>query len=185
MNKKAFTVLLSNYGAITSFGLLVPIFALFVVELGGTAKDAGIASAIYYFLGGIFMLLLRPLINRSKNRTKYYIFGNGLQAVCAFLLLFVDTLPQLFVLQAIFAFAAALRVPAQRALFGQYEDKGKEGSEWATFEGGNYIIMGLSAAFGGIIAVTLSFDSVFLAMTFIQTLSTIYCMRLLKRGRRR
>jgi sugar phosphate permease len=180
MNKKLLVILLSNYGAVISLGFFTPIFALYVIELGGTVYEAGIATAIYYFVGGLLMLLFRWVINNRKLRIGYYVWGNFLEGVTALLYLAVNTVPQFYLAQLVHALATAMRIPSQRTLYAQFEDRGKEGSEWSIMEGGNFIIIGISAAAGGYVASTFSFQSVFMIMAIIQFLTTLYCLRLYK-----
>jgi len=185
VNKKLLVVLFSNYGAVISLGFYIPIFALYVVKLGGSVRQAGLSTAIYYVLGGVLMLLFRMLTNNKRARPGYYLVGNALEAVAALLFIMVTSVPQLYVVQLVHALATAMRVPSQRALYGQYEDKGKEGSQWSIMEGGNYIIIGLSAAAGGMVASVLSFRIVFLVVAGVQIITTLYSLRLYKRPARK
>lgn len=180
MNRKFLIVLLSNYGAVISLGFFIPIFALYIVELGGSVAEAGIATAIYYILGGIFMLLFRLLINRTSNRPMYYTLGNALETITALCFVFVTSVTQFYIVQVVHALATALRVPSQRTLYSQFTPKGKEGQAWSIMEGGNFIIMGISAAAGGLIVSALSFQTVFLVMAGIQAIATLYCTKLIK-----
>lgn len=184
MNRRLLVVLLSNYMSVISLGFFAPIFALYVVELGGTVADAGIAAAIYYIAGGFLMLFLRLIINAKKSRAKYYIIGNALEAIAAFLYIFTNSVPQFYIVQLVHALATALRVPSQRALYAQHADKGKEGSEWSIMEGGNFIIIGVSAAAGGLVVTLLSYHAVFVIMGIFQTMTTLYCLKLLKYNKR-
>lgn len=180
MNAKLRVVLLSNYGAAISLGLFAPIYALFVVRLGGSGLEAGLSSAVYYFLGGSFMLLLRPLQDLRANRPKIYMLGYVLEGVTAICLIFTATINQLYLVQVLHAFATALRVPSQRALYAEHEDKGLEGSEWSIMEGGDFMILGAAAAAGGIIVSTMSFDLIFSLMAIIQFAAATYCLSLLR-----
>lgn len=181
MNKKLLVLLLSNYGSVIGLGFFTPIFALYIVKLGGSVAEAGIATAIYYVVGGLLMLLFGAILNSKKSRPKYYVLGNALEGVAALLFIAVSTTMQFYIVQLVHALATAMRVPSQRALYAQYEDKGKEGSEWSLMEGGNFIIIGISAAIGGFVASQMSFKSVFLLMAMVQFLTTLYSLRLLRK----
>jgi Na+/melibiose symporter-like transporter len=178
MNKHLLAVLISNYGAVISIGFFTPIFALYVVKLGGTIGDVGIATAIYYIAGGALMLLFRSFMNRRSSLANWYILGNLLEAITALLFIFVQSVLQFYIVQILHAVATALRVPSQRALFARLQDHGKEGSEWSVMEGGDFIILGLSAALGGAVVYYLNFSIVFLIMAFVQTIAAVYALRL-------
>lgn len=180
MNKKLLTVLLSNYGSVISIGFFTPIYALYIVKLGGDVADAGLATAIYFLAAGGLMLLFRFFMNNKKNRPKYYIWGNALEGIAALLFILVNTTMQFYLVQLVHALATAMRVPSQRALYAQYQDRGKEGSEWSIMEGGDFIIMGIAAAVGGYVASTMSFQTVFLLIAGVQFITTIFSLRLLK-----
>ena len=184
MNKKLLVLLLSNYGSVIGLGFFTPIFALYIVKLGGTVAEAGIATAIYYVAGGILMLLFGKIMNSKKSRPRYYVAGNALEGIAALLFILVSSTTQFYIVQLVHALATAMRVPSQRALYAQYQDRGKEGSEWSIMEGGNFIIIGLSAAVGGVVASVMSFQSVFLLMACVQFLTTLYSLRLLRTKKR-
>ncbi len=182
MNKRLIAVLISNYGAVISIGFFTPIFALYVVKLGGTIGDVGIATAIYYIAGGALMLLFRSFMNRRASLANWYILGNVLEAIAALLFIFVQSVLQFYIVQIVHAVATAFRVPSQRALYARLEDRGKEGSEWSVMEGGNFIILGLSAALGGAVVYYMDFGAVFLIMAVVQLIAAIYALSLREPG---
>ena len=56
--KRGLKLLLEADGFVLfGFGLLAPIYAIFVEKIGGDVLDAGIAYAIYLFVLGIFIYL--------------------------------------------------------------------------------------------------------------------------------
>ena len=178
MNKNLLVVLFSNYGAVISIGFFTPIFALYIVELGGNIADVGLATAIYYIAGGGLMLLLRSLMNKNTSLLRWYVWGNVLESVAAILFIFAQSVLVFYVIQTVHALATAFRVPSQRALYAKLEDKGKEGGEWSVMEGGNFIIIGLSALAGGAVVYYLNFQTVFVMMAVIQLLAALYALRL-------
>lgn len=180
MNKYLKSVLLSNYGAVISMGLFTPIFALFVVELGGGAFQVGAAAASYYFLAGVCMFSIRRWLDSPRMLPKIYCLGYVLGGLAALSFIFVSELWQLFLVQTLHALATACRVPAQRALYAEHEDKGKEGSEWSIMEGGDFMILGVAALAGGAVVATISFDIIFGLMALLQFGAAIMATRLIR-----
>ena len=185
MNKKLLVILLSNYGSVIGLGFYIPIFAIYVVKLGGTVQEAGIATAVYYISAGALMLLFRVLVNNKKTRPTYYVWGNALEGVAALLYITVTSVTGFYIVQLVHGLATAMRVPSQRALYAQYQDRGKEGSEWSIMEGGNFVLIGLSAVAGGLVASNFSFHNVFMIVAGIEFIATLHALRLYKKSRSR
>jgi MFS family permease len=179
MNHKLKIVLFSNYGAVISLGLFSPIAALYVVQIGGSTMEAAIVAALHHVLAGLLMIIFGKLEDNQHNRPRMYLAGYLLGALASICLIFTNSITQLLLVQAVYAVAAALRIPSQRALYAEHEDEGHEGREWSIMEGGDFLILGIAAATGGFIASTFSFDIVFTAMAILQLLAGLLCISLI------
>lgn len=180
MNKQLKIILFSNYASVISLGLFTPIYALFVFKLGGSTLEAGTSAAMFYIVAGVLMFALRPLQDRVGFPPRLMVVGYVVGALTSILLMFVGSILQLYLVQIVHAFSAALRRPNQQALYAKHEDQGREGSEWAILEGGDFIIMGLAAASGGLIASSFSFELIFAITAALQLAAAVLCSRLIR-----
>lgn len=171
-------LLISNYSAYVAAGLLTPVYALYVLSIGGNAFDAGATNATFYITAGLLMLILAGRQDRAKDRRKSLVAGFLIESIGSLLLLTVNTITGLYAVQVIHAIGVSLWVPALKAAYAKLEDSGHEASEWSWFEGGDHIITGAAALAGGSIIALLSFKITFATMAVCQLISAYAAWRM-------
>jgi hypothetical protein len=75
--------------------------------------------------------------------------------------LFITEIWQLFIVQAVFGLAVAVRTPAFDGLYSAHLDKGRYASEWGVWESITWIVTGVSAFVGGFVVSQWGFDTLF------------------------
>lgn len=177
---KVLKILISSSFVISfSAGLLGPIYAIFVERIGGDILAAGIAWAIYSIVLGVLVIIFGKIEDRLDWR-KMLIIGRFINILGIGGYFFVQNPIQLFLVQAFLGIAEAIKNPAWDALFSRNIDKGRETSEWATFEGLDYISVGIAAVLGSFVAAVLGFKALFVLMLFsaiIAFLITLFILR--------
>lgn len=149
------------------FGLITPIFAVFLTEQirGGSLVVVGVAEMIYLGTKSIFQIPVSLLIDKTPGeRIDFYsmFLGGILITLVPFLYLFAEFPWQIYILQFIYGLGSALDWPAWMGLFTRHIDENKESFEWSlqtTFE---ELGMAGAALVGGILAERLGFKPVFL-----------------------
>lgn len=173
-------LLLCNYLNLFGFGLFTPIYAIFVLGLGGTAFEAASSWALYGFITGGAILFFGRLEDSSFNKHKLVAAGYFAAAAGALAFYFVENFTQFYIALAVNALAVGILLPAWKALYTKYEDRGAEAGEWSLFDGGNYISAAIAALAGGYLITFYGFKSLFLSMFAIQILAAFVSLKLLK-----
>ena len=170
MNKKLLLLILSDVLILSSFGLLGPIFAVFITNNleGGTLVAAGLATTIFLVVRSVVSLpLSKYFIDKEKHKTHSVLLGTLLIITVPFIYILAKSVQTIFIAQAIYGLGAALAYPAWFSLFTTYMDKKHRGFEytlWSTSVG----IGGAAAAFlGAKIADALGFKALFFLVGFI------------------
>ena len=178
---KALKVLIGSSFFITfSAGLLGPIYAIFVLGIGGNILDASTAWATYSIVMGVLVVVFGK-IEDSLNLTKMLLIGRLLNIFGILGYFFVTSPVHLFLVQAVLGIAAAVKNPSWYALFAKNLTKGKESSQWATVDGLDYISVGIAAIIGGVVASTLGFRALFSLMFVTASISFIITGFLLRK----
>ncbi len=170
LSKQARLLLRISFLVTFAESMLVPIYAAFTEEVGGSILDAGIAFAVFSIATGLVIGLLgtRPVFQR---RIKLFLSMGLWASVCADVgYVFVQNKWQLFAVQVVAGLASGLIEPAWDSVFsdGIEEPSAKHWSIWA---GGTHLLAGLAALAGGLIVAHLSFTVLFLAMAAVDALA--------------
>lgn len=166
MNPVIKLLILSDFIIWTSYQLVIPIFAIYVVTVleGASIEVVGIATAVYLIAKSIFEVPFGIYIDKKKGEKDdlYFAVGGVLISSLAYVFFaFVSSATQLYMVQALLGFGAAMAYPGWYALFTHHIDKGKEGLEWSLYDVLLGIGMAASAAAGGFFAESYGFDILF------------------------
>jgi MFS family permease len=165
-------LILSDLVFYSGWGLISPIFAIFIVETikGGNAFVVGLAAGISLVVRSVFRLVFGIYVDSHKGLKDDYfflVFGLFISAIVSFGFIF-STLPwHIYVLQAISGLGLAMTTAGFTSIFTRNIDTGKESTEW----GIDAIAVGLGPGIAGVIggaAVTyFNFTDVFIAVGII------------------
>ena len=81
MNKFLKILLGADFFIILGMGMITPIYAIFVEQIGGSILDAGSAWAIFAFTSGILMYLIGRWEDRKRHYAKMLFFGYLLRSL--------------------------------------------------------------------------------------------------------
>ena len=175
----------SDLVIIGSFGLVEPIFAVFITDSisGGGIEVVGIASSIFLLAKSLGQIPAAAIIDKIRGEKDdfWFLFGGSL--VCSLiplLYIFVSRPIELYVVQLIYGLASASLMPAWYAIFTRHVDKDKEAIEWGVYR--TILDMGgaIAASLGGFIASIFGFDNLFLIVSSISFLGA-FLLLLIKR----
>lgn len=182
MNRLQRILLLTDALYIFSGGLLGPIYALFVKSIGGDLLDASGAFALFMVSAAVTVFLLALWEDKSKHQTKFVIVGYGIGVLGYFAYLFVNSPISLFLVQVILGLSVALKDPAYDALFSNSQKH--LALAWGEWEAVDYLVLGLGALIGGLIAQNFGFDYllfVMFVMSFFSFVLSLFLLRLKKK----
>ena len=169
----------------SGWGLLSPIFAVFVVKNieGGSLAVVGLASGIYWILKSLLRIPIGIFLDSRKGEEDdfwFLFFGLILSGLVPFGYLMVKNPFHIYLLQILQAFGMAMSLSGWTAIFTRHIDEGKEATEWgldATFVG---LGIGISGILGGMIAQIFGFKTVFILVGILGFLSAILLLGILK-----
>ena len=166
--------------------MLGPLFAVFAQRIGGNILDITWAWAIYLGMTGILTIVAGNVSDRIWQwcgRERLMVAGYGLNALCTFGYVLVDTTTGLFLVQAGLGVALALSSPTWSALYARYSPGEEEaGKNWGLVAGGQRLTLAVAIVVGGYIVNTFSFEALFITMGTIQVIATLYLLPMLRRS---
>ncbi len=185
VNKVIKTLVLFDLVVLSGWGLLSPIFAIFITKqiIGGTLVVVGLAIAIYWLVKSVVQLPIARYLDKTPSENDDFyslVMGTCLITVVPFGYIFA-TLPwQIYLLEVILAIGDAMAIPAWYAIFTRHVNKFQIGSEWTL----NSIAVGLgtavAAALGGWIADRFGFPAVFVLVSIFSAAGALLLITLTK-----
>lgn len=167
VNKIIKTLVLGDVLFFSAFGLIGPIFAVFVTGQipGATVATAGFAATINLLIRAALQMPIARYIDKHKGEKDDFflmVIGSLLVSLVPFIYLFIETIPQLYLAQALLGIGGAFANPGWYAIFTRHIDKTKEGTEWTLENVSVALAAAGAAALGGLIASKFGFQTLFL-----------------------
>ena len=170
MNKKLLLLILSDILILSSFGLIGPIFAIFIIENleGGSVVAAGLSTTIFLVVKSVVQMpLSRYFIDKEKHKTRSLLLGTLLIISVPFIYFSAKHVNTIFIAQAIYGLGAALAYPAWFSLFTTYIDSKHKGFEYTLWSTGVGAGTALAAFLGANLADALGFKKLFFVVGFV------------------
>jgi len=138
INRVIGCLIISDILILSAFGLILPIFAIFVKErvAGGSILAAGIASSIYLLTKSIVQLPLSLYVDTKRKKLSFILFGTFLVVLVPLIYAFSPNIKFIFAAQFIYGVGAATLYPAWLALFTMNVDRKHRGFEWSLWSTG-------------------------------------------------
>jgi hypothetical protein len=184
-NKVIRYLIFSDFVFWSGWGLISPIFAVFVVGKvqGGSLAVVGLASGIYWVLKSLLRIPIGIFLDSRKGEEDdfwFLFFGLILSSLVPFGYLMAKYPFHIYLLQSLQAIAMAMTFSGWTAIFTRHIDPGKEATEWgldATFVG---LGIGISGILGGLIASAFGFQAVFVLVGIFGLFSAFSLLGILK-----
>ena len=173
MNKKLLLLILSDILILSSFGLIGPIFAIFIIENleGGSVVAAGLSTTIFLVVKSVVQMpLSRYFIDKEKHKTRSLLLGTLLIISVPFIYFSAKSVNTIFIAQAVYGLGAAMAYPAWFSLFTAYIDKKHKGFEFSLWSTSVGIGTAIAAFLGATVANSIGFKSLFFIVGFIALL---------------
>jgi MFS family permease len=169
----------------TGWGLINPIFAIFIIDKiqGGSAAVAGIASAIYWILKSFLRIPISIFLDACPGERDdfwFLFFGFFLAGLIPFGYIFASITLHIYLLQAIYGLAMAMALSGWSAIFTRHIDKGLEATEWGLDATSVGFGIGLAGAIGGWAVTRFGFNLVFALVGILGILSAFLLLVLEK-----
>lgn len=184
------TLIISDVFILSGFGLLAPIFAVFLTQniQGGNIEVAGLASMIYLLTKSLGQLPVAQVVDRIRGERDDFlamVAGSMSFSFAPLLYLFAKVPIHIYLIQFFYGLSQALTFPSWMAIFTRHVDPQKEGTEWGIY----YTVIDLTgagaAAIGGVIAYHLGFAPLFVLVSAFSFIGSFWLLFVRERMRKR
>ena len=179
LNKIIRTLIISDFFLNSGWGLMGPIFAIFIVKnvamgsISEAAKIAGFAALSFWITKSLLQIPIGRYLDKNhgeKDDFWFMVAGTFLLALVPIGFLFSSQAWHIYALQMLHALAASLNFPSWSAIFTRHIDKGREAFQWGTHSTVSGMGVGLAGGIGGIAVAYFGFEIVFI---FVSSLSLL------------
>ena len=172
MKKRLKLLLMLDTFFIVAAGMLGPVYAIYIEQIGGNILDIGYSWALFSIFAGVLTLAMGK-IEEHSNKVKMALLGYIIKVHCFLAYIFIVHPYQLFILQIILGISAAITMPAYDSLFSRALDKGKETFQWGLWESSYNISSAVAALVGSFIVYYISFNALFIIMALLAIIGLI------------
>ncbi|MFA5368524.1 MAG: MFS transporter [Candidatus Paceibacterota bacterium] len=177
-------LILADLAFWTGWGLVSPVFPIFIVErIGGTAFSVGIAVAVYWITKSILEYPIGLLLDRRKGDDDDYtvlVCGALLACVIPVGYILVKEMWNIYVLQFFYGVGMAASIAGWRALFTRNIDKGHEAADWSLDDTVLGFGTGISSLISGFLVYKFGFEPSFIVATSMGLLGVVFLLCLKK-----
>lgn len=177
LNKTIKTLIFSDFLLNSAWGLIGPIFAIFLTQQikGGSLEMVGLIAAIFWLTKSLVQPFVGYFLDLKKGELddfKVLFFSMFIVNLVPFGYFFSTQIYQIFILEFIRGLGMAFVFPSFMAIFTRHIEKGWEALSW----GVNSTLVGISAGiaggFGGFLAAIFGFKVVFILVGVFGLIST-------------
>jgi len=172
VNKFIKLFMFADFLLLAGWGLINPIFALFVIQdiSGATLLTVGILSAIYFIPKSIFQIPISLFLDKTRGEEDDFyslVIGSMIIAGSVFSFMLATEVWHVYLIQFFKAVGFAFYVPPWNAIFSRHLDKNHTAFDWALHSSVAGFSMGVGGFLGGLVANAAGFDVVFLIVGFM------------------
>lgn len=159
-------LILSDFLIWSSYNLLAPVFAIFVTDKikGANLEVVGIAASLYAVFKVLVEIPVGIYIDRTKSeKDDLYaaVIGTLAMAAVYFAYVFVNSVWELYVLQAVLGVSAAFAYPGWLSIFSRHVDQERRAFEWSLYDVTIGVGIAFASAIGAFVADFFGFDVLF------------------------
>ncbi len=140
-------------------GLIAPLYAVYVENIGGDLLTAGSAYAVFSIVLGVMTFIISRFEDRIKKPEILIVLGYLMMCFGYAGYLLVSEPWHLFIIEVLFGIGAAIANPPWDMIYAKEMSRSKGMSHWGVIESMNGIGAGIAAFFGGLIAKFYGFHS--------------------------
>lgn len=182
INKVIKTFIASDLFFQSGWGLLAPVFAIFIVQNieGSDARVAGLAATTYWIVKSFLQIPIGKYLDKTRGEKDdfyFLVFGTFLWSLVPLGYLFSKFPWHIYFWQVIQAIGGAMVVPSWSAIFTRHIDIGQEASEWSLRSTSLGFGAGIAGAIGGFLVAIFGFKIVFILVgvfTFLAAFLLIF-----------
>ena len=169
-------LLISDLFVVTGFGLVEPIFGIYMNNAipNGNVAMVGIAAGIYLLVKSAVQIPFSWKVdaNGARYAARWLFYGSLLVAVSPLMYIFAKDVYIIYLAQVISGIGAGVAYPAWLGLWSKYIDQGKESFQWSFYSTLIGVASAVAAPAGGFIADMYGFNALFIVMTVLALIGT-------------
>ena len=182
INKIIRILIISDFFLNLGWGLLAPVFAIFILEniatqsISEASKVAGFAALFYWLTKSLLEIPIGHFLDKKhgeKDDFWFMVIGTFITALVPIGYLFSSMPWHIYFFQIIHAAGMAMTLPSWLAIFTRHIDKGKEAFEWSMATTSIGAGAGIAGGVGGIMAGIFGFNILFIFVSMFTLLSAI------------
>ena len=178
MNKVIRILIISDFFIWSGFGLLGPVFAVFITQQirGGELEVIGFASSIYLICKSVLQIPIARFLDMRKGEWDDFwvmMAGSLAMSVIPFLYLGITRPWELYVIEAFYGIGAALAYTSWEAIFTRHVDKDDVALEWSVYNTVTDVGGAATASIGGLIAQTFGFHALFVTTGLVMCFGSV------------
>ncbi len=179
MNKTLRTLVISDLFILSSFGLIQPIFAIFILKsiAGATITSVGIAVTIQLFVKAALQILIARWADEERgNCRELYLLIIGSLIICLVPVgyIFTQTIFHLYLIQALHGLGQALSYPSWRVIFARYLSPDHSAVEYGIYDTTTSFGVAITATLGAYFVDTFSFARLFIVVAVMSLVGTAF-----------
>src|SRR3989344_6400505 len=168
INRIVKMLIVSDFFLNSGWGLMGPIFAIFIVKniatgsVSEAAKVAGFAALSFWIVKSLLQIPIGRYLDKNHGEKDDYFFmiaGTFMMAFVPIGYLFSSQPWHIYALQVFYAVAASINFPSWSAIFTRHIDEGREAMEWGTHSTFSGLGIGIAGGIGGIAVATFGFSA--------------------------
>src|SRR3989338_4607948 len=176
VNKVVKYFILSDLVMWSGWGLIDPLFSIFVIQniQGASLVAIGFLATIYWITKGILQIPISIFLDKyDGERDDFYALVLGLLiiGIGAFSLTLATAMRHVYLVQFIKAIGFALYIPSWSAIISRHLDKEHTAFEWALSSSTVSFGIGAAGLLGGSLATVIGFKFLFLLVGIMAVLS--------------
>jgi len=159
----------------TGWGLISPIFAIFILDsiTGGNAFVVGMAAGISLIVRSILRVPFGMYADKSQKVSySFMLWGLLVSSLIPLGFIFSKTAMHIYLLQGLLGAMLGLSTAGWAGIFARHMDRGKESTEWGIDAVAVGLGPGIAAAIGGAVVTFFSFNFVFILVTIMGLVGT-------------
>lgn len=182
INKIVKVLIISDFFLNLGWGLLAPVFAIFILEniatqnVSEATKIAGFAALSYWITKSLLEIPIGHFLDKKhgeKDDFWFMVIGTFITALVPIGYFFSSMPWHIYFFQIIHAIGMAMTLPSWLAIFTRHIDKGKEAFEWGMATTSIGTGAGIAGGVGGVIAGIFGFNMLFIFVSMFTLLSAI------------
>lgn len=170
LNKIIKFLIFSDLIFYTGWGLISPIFAIFILNsiTGGSVFVVGMAAAVHLVVRSLLRIPFGISADKSQRRSYRFMFWGLL--IASFVpigYVYSNSAWHIYALQVVLGVSLAMSTAGWTSIFSRHMDRGKESTEWGVDAVAVGLGPGIAGALGGLAVTYFSFSWVFLAVSLM------------------